>query len=147
MTIVSAALASPPNIPGLLWTKLTGRYLDPEGMPLQGELEFAPPAVLILPDAMSISVTPAKVQLDELGMFAVYLISTDNPDMSPTGWTYRVLEKMKGASVRQFYIFLPSDPPEVDISKLSPTSPYAGRYLPVVGPQGPKGDVGATGPQ
>lgn len=143
---VPAALASPPNIPGLVWTKLTGRYIDAEGKPLQGEIEFAPPSVLVLPDAATISVTPAKVKLDETGQFAVYLISTDNPDMSPTGWTYKVLEKIKGAMIRQFHIFLPADPPEVDISKLSPVSPYAGRYLPVVGPQGPKGDVGATGP-
>jgi lysophospholipase L1-like esterase len=120
-------------------TNLTGRYVTPAGEPLKGSVVFTPPMVLTLPNSDTISQCSATVKLDERGQFSVFLISTDNPGMSPYGWTYKVMEKIDGCPIRQYYIFLPAVPQVVDISKLAPVSPYSGQYLPVVGPPGPPG--------
>ncbi|WP_197085256.1 glycosyl hydrolase family 28-related protein [Saccharothrix sp. ST-888] len=140
---------------------LTGRYLDPEGTPLQGSLVFTPPATLTLPGAATISALPARVALDQNGQFAVSLIATDSPGMSPAGWTYQVEESLyASASVsaaaavdpslsaqRTYSILLPSSPSTVDLSQIAPHTAYSGQYLPVVGPAGPQGPAGAVGPQ
>ncbi|MEU1816092.1 hypothetical protein ABZ543_12975 [Streptomyces roseifaciens] len=141
---------------GIAMVNLTGRYVDPQQKPLKGKISFTPPMVLTLPDQSTISECSTTVTLDQNGSFSIFLIATDNPGMSPYGWTYKVVEQIDcgggmsqpgspPAPMRQFNIFLPSNPSVVDISKLAPVSPYSGQYLPVVGPQGPPGQRGPQG--
>ncbi|MFI9271877.1 hypothetical protein ACIGXM_14320 [Kitasatospora sp. NPDC052896] len=147
---------SPPFPPGVASTVLTGRYVDPQGNPLQGSVTFTPPDALTLSGAHAMAQQPATVVLDANGQFAVGLIANDNSGMSPVGWTYRVTERItsptavptpgRRSPLREYHILLPQDPPTVDLSELVPATPYAGRYLPVVGPSGPAGPAGAIGP-
>ncbi|MEW1922259.1 hypothetical protein [Streptomyces sp. NPDC088360] len=136
----------PAGVPSV---RLTGRFIAPDGTPLTGKLTFAPPSVLTMPEADTIANTVATVEIGEedLGRFAVNLIATDAPGMSPRGWTYQVTEKLKGAQIRQYHIMLPQVPDggPVDLADLAPVSPYTGRYLPVVGPTGATGAPGAPG--
>lgn len=142
-------MSVPTGIPdGVAMVNVTGRYTMPDGTPLKGKLTFTPPMTLTLPDQELISATPAEVKLDANGQFSVFLIANDNAGMSPFGFTYQVLEQLgSGVPLRRYNIFLPKNPATVDIAQLAPRSPYAGQYIPVVGPQGPAGPTGATGPQ
>ncbi|MET9360387.1 hypothetical protein ABZX93_05710 [Streptomyces sp. NPDC006632] len=128
---------------------LTGRFIAPNGKPLTGSLTFAPPSVLTMPDADTIANTVAVVEIakEDNGSFAVDLIATDAPGMSPRGWSYQVTEKLKGAQIRQYHIMLPERPggEPVDLADLAPVSPNTGRYLPVVGPTGAQGPPGLPG--
>jgi hypothetical protein len=145
-------MTTPPHLPsGISTVNLTGRYVDPEGNPLQGTLTFTPPVTLTLPGATTIAAMPATVKLDQYGQFNVYLIATNNPG-SPTGWTYQVQETLWPAyspsstsQTRTYSIFLPSSATPVDISQVAPQTPYSGQYLPVIGPQGPQGPPGPAG--
>ncbi|MFE5853206.1 hypothetical protein ACFQ61_08290 [Streptomyces sp. NPDC056500] len=136
----------PAGVPSV---RLTGRFITPDGRPLTGRLTFAPPSVLTMSDADTISHTAAVVEIraEDLGRFAVNLIATDAPGISPRGWTYLVTERLKGAQMREYPIMLPErhGGGAVDLADLAPVSPYSGRYLPVVGPTGATGPQGAPG--
>jgi hypothetical protein len=139
-----------PALPsGVPLVRLTGRFIAPDGTPLTGKLTFAPPMVITLPGADTISPIPATVEIgkEDQGSFAVNLIASDAPGMSPSGWTYRVTEKITGAQMREYHILLPwrEDSASVDLADLAPASPYTGRYLPVVGATGPQGPQGIPG--
>ncbi|MFF1693124.1 hypothetical protein ACFVXC_05780 [Streptomyces sp. NPDC058257] len=138
--------ALPAGVPSV---RVTGRFVAADGTPLTGTVTFAPPMVLTLPDADTIALTPAVVEItkEDQGCFAVTLIATDAPGMSPSGWTYRVTEKLKGAQIRQYHIMLAERPggTSVDLADLAPASPYSGRYIPVVGPTGATGAQGQAG--
>ncbi|MFF8283339.1 hypothetical protein ACF06W_11520 [Streptomyces albus] len=136
----------PPGVPSV---RLTGCFVAPDGRPLTGKLTFAPPSVLTMRDADVIANTVAVVEIaeEDQGRFAVDLIATEAPGMSPSGWTYLVTEKLKGAEMRQYHIMLPLRPGggSVDLADLAPVSAYSGRYLPVVGPTGAQGPPGKDG--
>lgn len=131
--------------PGISVTTLTGRYLHPNGSPVSGSLTFRGPRTLTMPGADTIVLGPIDVVLDYNGEFSVELVSTDNANMSPTGWTYSVTERLSDSAGRSYAIFLPLNPPLVDIADLAPSSPNGGVYLPVVGQQGPQGIQGIAG--
>ncbi|MFE6745954.1 hypothetical protein ACFVGM_08895 [Kitasatospora purpeofusca] len=134
--------------PGVAAVNLTGRYVAPDGTPLQGTITFTPPSTLILPGADTISMTSAVVPLDMNGQFSVWLIATDNPGMSPQNWTYRVTPNIRGMKPpsQPYHIMLPRATSPVDIADISRPSPSSGQYLPVVGPAGPRGPEGPAGP-
>ncbi|WP_274032546.1 hypothetical protein [Streptomyces sp. MMBL 11-1] len=144
MTLTPDLSASemPAGIPS---TRLTGRYIAPDGTPLVGSVSFAPPSVLTLPGSDIFAATPAKVTLDEQGGFEVTLIATDAPGMSPSHWAYQVTEKLKGLPRRVFHIALPASATTVDLADIAPINPYTGNYLPVTGPRGAKGEKGEPG--
>ncbi|MEV7902166.1 hypothetical protein [Streptomyces anulatus] len=137
---------SAPEMPdGIPSTRLTGRYLAPDGSPLVGTVSFAPPSVLTLPGSDTFAATPAKVTLDDHGSFSVTLIATDAPGMSPSHWAYQVTEKLKGIPRRVYHIALPASALPVDLADIAPINPYAGNYLPVTGPRGATGEKGEPG--
>ncbi|MEV5264821.1 hypothetical protein [Streptomyces werraensis] len=142
MTLTPDLVAMPAGVPSV---RLRGRFVAPDGTPVAGTVQFAPPTVLTLPDADVISRTAAKVTLDETGAFEVDLIPNDAPGMSPRGWAYQVTEKLKGLPPRVYHIMLPGGTGPVDLADIAPVSPYAGNYLPVAGPRGEKGDPGTPG--
>ncbi|MFF5582727.1 hypothetical protein [Streptomyces hygroscopicus] len=111
------------------------------------------------------------VPLDATGAFEVALPATDAPGMNPSGWSYSVAEQLAGVAMNRVYqILLPAESPEVDLADIAPTDPSTPTYVAVrgdsayevalaagfvgtveqwlaslVGPQGAKGDTGATG--
>lgn len=129
---------------GIPTTRLTGRYRAPNGIPLKGTVFFAPPSVLTLPEHDTIFTTRAEVPLVD-GDFNVLLVATDAAGMSPAKWTYQVTEKIQGIPPRVYHILLPYSETAVDLADLAPISPYAGNYMPVVGPRGVQGLKGEPG--
>lgn len=76
-----------------VWVR--GTFIDLGGNPKTGAVTFAPaPSVLLdLVPKLIISGRVFTAPLDSVtGSFAVALPATDDPDITPTAWTYRVTE-------------------------------------------------------
>lgn len=125
--------------PGIATVILTGRYVRPDGTPLLGTVSVTPSAHLTFPDADTVSVGGATVELDENGAFSIALIATDQPGMDPTDWTYQVVEKFHRIEGRSYSIKLPPTTPVVDVADIAPADPSHGDYVLVPGPAGRAG--------
>lgn len=85
---------------------VTGTYLlaDLSG-PATGSVKFEAPrdlqALLNPAHGQIVVPTVVEVSLDAAGRISVPLIVTDDPAVAPSGWTYRVTEKIIGASGRR----------------------------------------------
>lgn len=85
---------------------VTGTYLlaDLSG-PATGSVKFEAPrdlqALLNPAHGQIVVPTVVEVSLDAVGRISVPLIVTDDPAVAPSGWTYRVTEKIIGASGRR----------------------------------------------
>ncbi|MFD7861852.1 glycerophosphodiester phosphodiesterase family protein [Streptomyces sp. NPDC059783] len=136
---------------GLATVTVTGTYARPDGTPYTGTVRFVPePAVLTSATHGRILLGTTTAALDTGGAFTAELLATDDPDVTPTGWTYRVSEHWKDAPGRTYPLALPAAAPNVDLAAVAPTAPAAGEYVVVAGPAGPAGAdgaPGATGPQ
>ena len=104
--------------------------------PLAGTVTFAPSTDLT--DSVGhviIRAAPVEASLDYTGSFSVALVCTDNTDLSPTGWTWTVTERIVGLPTRTYSVLLPaSDGPSIDLSDLvevTPVTPPAGALLAV----------------
>jgi microcystin-dependent protein len=145
--------------------RVVGTFRDLSGAPIQDNVSFRPRAtrlvnpagrIIILPDAW---VRPT----DPTGRVEVMLPPSDDPAITPTGWTYQVIEP-RGA---RYDILVPFDTPEdadgirtLDLSTVVPvevadgfaqllrgaTGPQ-GPQGPPGGPPGPEGPAGPAGPQ
>lgn len=81
---------------------LTGTFIDFLGNPLSGSVLFTPafassPGAAIS-SAFKVIVMAAtrSVDLDANGHFDIILPATDDPDVTPRGWTYTVTESFAG---------------------------------------------------
>lgn len=98
-----------PHLNNLDLVPVRGRYVlmtpgtdsDGLGSPATGQVTFQPSTVLYDADTEEI-VLPRSftAHLDEHGEFNIDLPATDDPDLSPTGWTYRVEERVDSRLVR-----------------------------------------------
>jgi lysophospholipase L1-like esterase len=129
---------------GIDTVTLTGRYVHPDGSPFAGKVTFSTPALLTLSGADTIAAGSATVTLDAAGQFTVILVATDNADMQPTDWAYRVTEQLTGVESRVYSILLPSANSPVDLADIAPADPALGNYVPVPGPAGADGVSGNT---
>jgi hypothetical protein len=134
--------------PGLATVTITGRWLHPDGTPRTGSIILTPtPAILTSATHGVLLLGPVVAELDESGAIEVEVLATDDPDVTPSGWTYRVVERWPGVASRAYPLSLPRAAPEVDLAAVAPAAaPDAGDYLIVTGPPGPAGDPGAEGP-
>jgi hypothetical protein len=129
-----------PEVPaGIASVVLSGRYIRPDGTPLQGTITFEPPASLVIASADIISVGNATAELDSSGFFTVTLIATDAPGAQPADWTYTVVERLRHARGRTFHIALPAATPVVNLADIAPTAPSEGDYVLITGPAGQDG--------
>ena len=107
-------------LPGDLTTVVvTGRFLDPAGVPLTGTVTFTPSAeVTDATGRVVIPATPRSFPLSAQGTFTSDpLAATDNADLLP-GWTYLVEAELTTAPGFSFSCALPSSPSTVDLSAL-----------------------------
>lgn len=106
---------------------VTGTFLDASGEPLAGQVTFTPSAVLSDdsgdPDVVIVGAS-VKARLDKDGSFSVALAATDDADLSPTGWTYAVEERVAGQT-RTYSISLPASPSTVDLAEVVPVEDVA----------------------
>ncbi|MFJ2961186.1 hypothetical protein ACIPIC_02615 [Streptomyces collinus] len=127
---------------------MTGTYKHPDGTPYSGRIVFQPePGTLTSAAHDTLIVGDAEVVLDNNGAFTVSLLATDDPDVTPVGWTYRVTERWYDAPGRSYPLSLPAATPTVDLADVAPTAPTAGEYVVVTGPAGPAGPAGPEGPE
>jgi hypothetical protein len=81
-------------------------YLDAAGNPAEGFVTFEPRFVLTdAADATFVTTDPVRGDLDPTGYMHVDLMCTDDTDLAPPGWTWRVREHITGG--RDFDIFVP----------------------------------------
>ncbi|MGW0312030.1 hypothetical protein [Streptomyces flavidovirens] len=129
---------------GLSTVTVTGTYKHPDGTPFKGKLLFTPePAILTSAAHGTLILGTLEVPLDVNGAVSVPLLATDDADVTPSGWTYRVTERWYGAPGRSYPLSLPAAAPAVDLADVAPTAPAAGVYVVVTGPQGPPGADGS----
>lgn len=90
--------------------RVRGQYVTTNGQPLAGgRITFTPVirAVTSTGPAAVIGV-PRRVDLDSTGSFDVIIPASDDPDITPTGWTYKVEYAFPGISnLPPFYIEAP----------------------------------------
>ena len=100
---------------------VTGTYIDIQGNPIAGQILFTPRSVVRDPSAKTILINSTiVVNLDTNGQFTTSLVVTDDPDASPSGFTYYVQEAFVGG--RSFDMLLPSSTVggTLDLSQVSP---------------------------
>lgn len=95
---------------------VTGTYTKPDGSPERGKLLFSPSVVIHSTDEVILP-NPSHVKLDSNGQFSITLECTTDPSWSPSGWTWKVVERIKGG--RTFYFELPAGG-TVDLATLNP---------------------------
>lgn len=107
----------------LTTVEVTGRYVDHNGSPVRGSVTFDTDYyVLDAGENVVVIEAPITANLDATGSFSVDLIATDDPDMTPTGWTWTLTPNFQGAFPLEFA--LPASlAPTTDITVLSPALP------------------------
>lgn len=110
-------------LPGNLTTvTVTGRYIDASGAAVRGSVTFTLDTPLLNAGASTYIIeTEYTVALDATGSFAVNLPATNDPDVTPTGWTWTLTPNFDGADPITFA--LPTNLTSVDITTLSPALP------------------------
>jgi hypothetical protein len=92
-------------------------YLDAGGDPAVGFVEFTPSVVLTdQADVTFIALEPLVAELDETGYMAADLMCTDDPDLQPTGWYWKVEEHIPGG--RRYGILVPSGSTPIPLTAL-----------------------------
>jgi hypothetical protein len=72
---------------------VTGTYVDGEGNPLTGTVQFTPSSALADPaDQLVIRQLPVTAVLSAEGTISCPLYATDNAALAPSGWTWTVTE-------------------------------------------------------
>lgn len=99
ITVYPGNAAWPTNWQG---SHLTGTYIDLLGNPLSGQVLFTPAftdspgAAISTAFKVIVMAATRSVNLDANGHFDVILPATDDPDITPRGWTYTVTESFAG---------------------------------------------------
>lgn len=128
---------------------------NPDAVPVVGAtITFTPsaawwinagavPPVTIYPLPVVCSTDVNGYLIDGRGAPGVYLVATDDPDLNPSGSTYKVTIAIPGMLTRTFYVAVPANV-TTDLSLVSPVAASAGNAV-VVGPPGPPGPPGVDG--
>ena len=71
---------------------VTGTYLNSNGTPCAGTVEFIPAPCYLNNAGADVTIVGQRVvaTLDEDGLVTAELIATDDADLNPSAWTYRV---------------------------------------------------------
>jgi hypothetical protein len=114
------------------WNLITvvGTYVDLSGNPLAGTVSFTPIGTVIeVKDAVYKQIIiPATVTatLNASGTFSINLPASDDPDVTPNGWTYLVVETF-GGFTNSYSITVPiSTVGTLDLSTIAPATPANG---------------------
>jgi hypothetical protein len=117
--------------PGNLSTgTVTGTFIVTDGTPARGSVRFTAEAAYALDATANVILVSLSrtVRLDENGSFTVTLAATDDPDLVPADFTYRVRPMIDGLPMPAFSISVPSDSAQ-DLADIAP-APGSGGTLP-----------------
>lgn len=107
------------------WTlvPITGTFTNLDGTPASGRIYFASQQVVVV-DGVTVVPRIQYADLDSSGSFTISLASTDDPDTSPTGWAYQVIESLNAKNGRApYYIFVPYNSSGVNLATVAPVVP------------------------
>lgn len=111
-----------PLTPNLSTVTVGGQFVDVSGAAIAGQVKFTPRTIVTDPVANQIIIPKTiTVDLDANGAFTVVLPATDDTDVSPTGFTYRVEEAFTGG--RTYDITLPASPSTQNLADMVPAVP------------------------
>lgn len=112
------------------WTRITisAIYEDNEGNPLTGSVRFdGSPVVQVALDGVIVKPLSITATLDATGSISVLIPSTDDPDISPIDWSWRVTECVPGKLRNPYYIDVPYNGGPLNLSSVPhvvPLTPY-----------------------
>lgn len=104
---------------------VSGSYVDLTGTPIAGQVGFTSRAILT--DSVNNQILINKritATLDANGSFSVVLPVTDDPDLTPSGFTYLVEELFAGG--RTFDMNIPSSATTLNLADVAPAATNAG---------------------
>ena len=121
-----------------------GTWTTTLGRPGRGMVVFTPrPTFMVAAGDTIVLPNPVVARLVN-GSISVTLAATDDPDVSPLDWTWRVEIRTEGPRVATFDIAVPTGS-VIDLRTVVEVDPATGTAM-VTGPTGPAGPDGATGP-
>jgi len=125
-----------------------GTYVNLDGTPAVGYLTFEASPVILRAGLSKDLIVPVvlQVNLDGSGYFSINLPATDDPDINPGDWTYKVTEGFGSRRVYNIAVHV-AQAPSVNIFDLAPMEIASGTFYlqGETGPQGPPGADGAPG--
>ena len=102
---------------------ITGTYIDLNGTPLNGSIQFEmdDPLETLSSPAVNVTVVPSPIVVSVAGSFSAVVPTTNDPDISPQ-FRYRVTETFPALNVTRTYrIEVPFDSPStLDIADILP---------------------------
>lgn len=111
---------------------IVGQAVTLDGKPAKGKVTFT--ASTILKDVESgqaIFPVPLAVTLDRDGAFSQDLPATNDPDISPVGWTYKVHVDVSGSIAQDFTLAVPYDTVgQIDLFAAAPVDGSGVVYVP-----------------
>jgi hypothetical protein len=109
---------------------VTGTFIVSDGTPARGSVRFTAEAAYALDATANVILVSLSrtVRLDENGSFTVTLAATDDTDLVPADFTYRVRPMIDGLPMGAFSISVPSDSAQ-DLADIAP-APGSGGTLP-----------------
>jgi len=103
---------------------VTGTYEDPVGDPAEGRVTFKLTSTMRQPEGnLTIVPTDAVATLDGNGEFSIVLPANNDTGTVPTGVTYEVTERIRGAALNKYFISIDKDAINgtVDLADLVPS--------------------------
>lgn len=126
---------------------VTGHWVTSRGLDARGRVVFTPrPNFMVsVGEQMIVLPNPVTATLRD-GAISVVLPATDDVDITPVGWTWRVECQISGLDIAPFDIVLPEGS-TVDLSSVVEVDAGSGTTITTgpTGPQGEPGVVAATG--
>lgn len=113
--------------PNLTTVTVSGTYVDIQGNPIAGQVNFTPRAILT--DASYDQIVIAKtisVTLDANGSFSTTLPVTDDTSLSPYNFTYSVEEAFSGGRIYDIAIPSSAAATGLNLADVAPSSASAG---------------------
>lgn len=104
-------------VPDSVTTRVVqGTYVDSAGVPQRGTVTFRLDQPLIATvEAWGVVPSSIPVVLDSTGFFTIELMVSDDIDLFPSGFRYRVQERFQHGYVRDYSIDLPADDDALDL--------------------------------
>lgn len=103
---------------------VTAEYLSPSGTPMSGKVTFMLTSTMRQP-SVNKSIAPVEITktLDGSGLISATLYATNDTDTVPTGVTYEVTERIRGAALNKYFISIDKNAINgaVDLADLVPS--------------------------
>lgn len=127
---------------------VSGTFINSDdGSPCAGTVEFIPTPCWWASSSASTTIIaqPRTIALDNSGSFELELIATDDEDLNPVDWTYRVRVRLTDCDTAySFDMAAPLANPVIHLADVTPIYGSAGNAI-IVGPPGPDGADGLPG--